>query len=145
MINLDNLDNNIIEALRENGCIASTKLASKCSVNEGTIRKRIKKLINSGLLSINGLINPSLISNKNVITVGIKVALSKDLIDVAKEIANITEVHSVVIVSGRYDILIEVFIKTSEYADFLTQKLAKIKSITSTESFISLNCIKKWI
>jgi len=130
MINLDNLDINIIEALRENGSIASTKLASKFSVNEGTIRKRIKKLINSGFLSIKGLINPSLIDNKNVITVGIKVSLSKDLITVAKEIANIPLVYSVVIVSGRYDIIAELFIETSKFADFLTHELSKINSIT---------------
>ena len=145
MINLDDLDINIIEALRENGSIASTKLASKFSVNEGTIRKRIKKLIDSGFLSIKGLINPSLIDNKNVITVGIKVSLSKDLIAVAKEIANIPLVHSVAIVSGRYDIIAELFIETSKFADFLTNELSKINSITSTESFINLNCVKKWI
>jgi len=145
MKNLDNLDINIIKTLRENGSIASTKLASKFSVNEGTIRKRIKKLINLGFLSIRGLINPSLIGNKNVITVGIKVSISKDLIAVAKEIANIPLVHSVAIVSGRYDIIIELFIETSKYAGFLTNELSKINSITSTESFINLNCVKKWI
>ena len=145
MINLDNLDINIIEALRENGCIASTKLASKFSVNEGTIRKRIKKLINSGLLSIKGLINPSLIVNKSVITVGIKVTLSKDLVAVAKEMSKIPLVYSVVIVTGRYDIIIELFLETSKYSDFLTNELSKIKSITSTESFIGLNCVEKWI
>lgn len=145
MINLDKLDINIIEALQENGCIVSTKLASKFSVNEGTIRKRIKKLINLGFLSIKGLINPSLIRNKNVITIGINISLSKDLIAVAEEIANIPLVHSVAIVSGRYDIIAELFIETSKYADFLTSELSNIKSITSTESFINLNCIKKWI
>lgn len=145
MINLDNLDINIIEALRENGCITSTKLASKFSVNEGTIRKRIKKLINSGLLSIKGLINPSLIGNKSVITVGIKVFLSKDLVAVAKEMSKIPLVYSVVIVTGRYDIIIELFLETSKYADFLTNELSKIKSIMSTESFIGLNCVEKWI
>lgn len=145
MINPDNLDINIIKALRENGCITSTKLASKFSVNEGTVRKRIKKLINSGLLSIKGLINPNLIGNKNVITVGIRVSLSKDLVAVAEEIANIPLVHSVVIVAGRYDIIAELFIETSKFADFLTKDLSNIKSITSTESFININCVKKWI
>lgn len=145
MINLDKLDIKIIEALQKNGGITSTKLASKFSVNEGTIRKRIKKLIDLGFLSIKGLINPSLISNKNVITVGIKISLSKDLIAVAEEIANIPLVHSVAIVSGRYDIIAELFIETSKYADFITSELSNIKSITSTESFINLNCIKKWI
>jgi len=145
MIKLDNLDMNIIEALRKNGNIASTKQASEFSVNEGTIRKRINKLINLGLLKIKGLINPSLISNKNVITVGIKVSLSKSLISVAKEIANIPLVNSVTIVSGRYDIIVDLFIEPSKYANFLIEHLSKIKSITATESFISLNCIKKWI
>lgn len=145
MINLDNLDTKIIEALQENGRIASTKLASKFSVNEGTIRKRIKKLINSGILSIKGLINPSLIDNKHVIMVGIRVSISKDLVAVAKEIANIPLVYSVVIVTGRYDIFIELFLEPSKYADFLANELSEIKSITSTESFIGVNCVEKWI
>jgi len=145
MINLDNLDLNIIVELRENGSTNKTKLASKFSVNEGTIRKRINKLINSGFLRIKGLINPSLIDNKIVIIVGIKVTLTKNLIDAAKEISNFPSVHSVMIVSGRYDIIIEMFIELSEYANFVTKQLSKIKFITSTESFISLNCIKKWI
>ncbi|GAG21893.1 unnamed protein product, partial [marine sediment metagenome] len=92
-----------------------------------------------------GLINPSLIGNKNVIVIGIRVSLSKDLVAVAKEIANIPFVYSVVIVTGRYDILVELFLETSKYADFLNDELSKIKSITSTESFIGLNCVEKWI
>ena len=142
---MDKLDMNIIEALREDGRITSTKLSSKFSVNEGTIRNRIKKLIDSGFLSVKGLINPSLVADKNVITVGINISSSKDLIDVAKKIANIPSVHSVLIASGKYDIIIELFIETSKYADFLTKELSCIESVTSTDSFISLNCIKKWV
>jgi len=55
---LDETDLNIIALLKENGRIQNNDIASRLSISEGTVRNRIKKLIDNDFLSIRGLVNP---------------------------------------------------------------------------------------
>jgi len=68
----------------------------------------------------------------------------RKLLDVAEKIDKFDEVVYIVVVSGRYDILVEVF--CSDYEDmlkFMTEKLAKVDGVRETESFMHLKIVKE--
>ena len=48
------------------------KIAEDLGVSEGTIRSRVKKLRDEGILEITGLINPDVLPDKYVVMVGVK-------------------------------------------------------------------------
>ncbi len=142
---IDKTDLEIVSCLNENGRMSNNEIAAKLSVSEGTIRNRIKKLTDNNYLKVKGLLNSNLIKDKQVIFLGITVAVSKDLKKTAERVSKLPQVNSTSILAGRYDLLIEVFLKPNEIIEFLSNDLAKLDSIVSTESFITLKNYNKWI
>lgn len=142
---IDNIDKEIINCLNANGRISNNEIASKLSISEGTVRNRIKKLTENNYLKVKGLVNPSLITEKQVIFLGAKVAVSKDLEKTAKAVAKLPYVNATSIVTGRYDLIIEVFLEPYAVINFLCNDLAKLDSIDSTETFMTLKNYDKWV
>ena len=52
---------------------------------------------------------------------------------------------SVTIVSGRYDLLIEVFLPTHGLISFISDHLSTCGAVVSTESFVAMECTGKWV
>lgn len=142
---IDKTDLNILELLKDNGRIQNNEIASRLSISEGTVRNRIKKLIDNDFLSIRGLVNPTMIKNKQIVLIGINISKRKDLESAPDLIAKLEYVTSVYMVSGRYDLLVELFIEPGSLLNFLSIDLAKIDHIATTESFIVLKSWKRWI
>ncbi|MGL4855022.1 MAG: Lrp/AsnC ligand binding domain-containing protein, partial [Lentisphaeria bacterium] len=64
----------------------------------------------------------------------------------AQEISQLSNVLSASIVSGRYDILIEVLVESnSGLVKFLTTELATVKGLTTSESFVFLRSYNKYV
>lgn len=142
---VDDVDNAIIEHLEENGRISNNEIASGLSISEGTVRNRIRKLTENNFLKVKGLINPSMVRDKRVIFLGAKVAVSKDLETAAKAVSALPNVKSTSIVTGRYDLIIELFLEPYAVINFICNDLGKLDSIVSTESFLTLENYNKWI
>jgi len=143
---LDDTDYKIIELLKENGRIQNNEIASRLSISEGTVRNRIKKLIESNFLFIKGLINPEMITEKQLVIIGIRVSDSKKMEKVGLYMTTLKDVVSVNMTTGRFDLIIEIFIEPKNLLSFLSVELAKIdEMILSTESFVTMKSFKKWI
>lgn len=143
---MDETDKQLIAILSKNGRINNKDIAGQLSVSEGTVRNRIKKLVSSRILKISGLINSECNEEKQLVFLGVKIAVSRDLEKKAGEISALPGVHSVHIVTGRYDLIVEVWVETkSGMIDFLSKTLASVDEIVSTESFLAMKSINKWI
>lgn len=141
----DETDWRIIETLQE-GWVPNNTIARKLGVSEGTIRSRIKKLKDAGILTIRALINPDVLSNKLLVLVALNVAESRLLERKAEEIARLPNVLSVSITSGRYDLIAEVLVDSNKgLVRFLTEELSGIEGITRSESFIMLKNYNKYV
>ncbi|MCK5324055.1 MAG: Lrp/AsnC family transcriptional regulator [Desulfobulbaceae bacterium] len=143
---IDDLDKKIINILGRHGRINNKNIASQLSVSEGTIRNRIRKLTDSGVLTVSGLINPDTVDDKQLVFLGIKISSSKDLEKKAAEVSELYKVQSACITSGRYDIIIEVWVDLRHgLIDFLSKQLTRINGIESTESFVVLKNYNKLV
>ena len=69
------------------------------------------------------------------------------LLDVkAREIAALAGVLSVSLVSGRYDLMVEVLVDSNQgLVRFLTEELSRVKDIAQTETFLNLKSYRKYI
>jgi len=141
----DELDWKIIEILGKES-LPNNTVADLVGVSEGTIRTRIKKLKEAGILQIRALINPEVLANKQLVLIGIKVTEARLLDAKAREVSALSGVLSVSIASGRYDLLVEVLTDSNRgLVRFLTEGLATIAGIQSSESFIMLKSYGKFV
>ncbi len=140
---LDNIDQYIIDAMRKDGREAFAQIAEKLNVSPGMVRQRYNRLVELGYLKVVAVTNPLMMGMRTMALIGIHTDGLK-MLQVAEEISKIDEVVYLVLVSGRYDIICEVFCRDHEdLLRFLTEKLAKIDGIRETESFIHLKIVKE--
>ena len=140
---LDNIDQYIIDAMRKDGREAFAQIAEKLNVSPGMIRQRYNRLVELGYLKVVAVTNPLMMGIRTMALIGIHTDGHK-MLQVAEEISKLDEVVYLVVVSGRYDIVCEVFCRDHEdLLKFLTEKLAQVDGIRETESFIHLKIMKE--
>jgi len=143
---MDKLDKKIISLLSDDGRVSNNEIARILEVSEGTIRNRIRRMTEDGTLKVTGLVSPDAIEDKELVLLGVKVAVSRDLSIIAEKISLLPEVQNVSITTGRYDIIIEALLRVKHGPiDFLSGSLASIDGIESTETFMVMKSFNKWI
>ena len=141
----DPLDWKIINILSQK-YVPNSTVAKKLGVTEGTIRQRLKRLQNGGVLKIRALRDPSILENQQMAIIAATLMEAKHLDKKAQEISELENVLSVSIVSGRYDFLIEVLVESNRgLVSFLTERLSTIGGISKTETFVILKSYEKWV
>jgi len=125
----------IIRHLRD-GRISFKEIAKDLSLSENTVRTRVNKLIEEGVLDVSGLVNPENIPRHRVVMVGVKLK-TMDLVKKGEEFSRLKGVVSVSVVTGRYDLMLVVFLKEGyELLEFYTEEVARIKDVQSVETFV---------
>ena len=102
----DQVDLQIIEALRKDGRVAFAQIAEQLGVSPGMIRQRYNRLVEEGFLKVVAITNPLRMGYKTMAIIGIRAEGSK-LLDVAEKISKLDEVIYMVVSSGRFDIFAE--------------------------------------
>jgi Lrp/AsnC family transcriptional regulator for asnA, asnC and gidA len=133
---LDTLDRDIINELQDDGRRPYSEIASKLKVSEGTVRKRVKKLMDMDVFKIAGLIDPGKYGEHLLAIVGVQLG-SQNLLENAQKFSELSGVLSVGIITGRYDLICQVLFDAPDgLINFFTEEVSKIKDVKSTETFI---------
>jgi Lrp/AsnC family transcriptional regulator for asnA, asnC and gidA len=134
-MNIDQTNLAIIKHLR-NGRKSYQKIAREIALSENTVRTRVQKLIEEGILDINGVINPESMEGYRVVIVGVKLQ-SMDLVSKGKEFSKLKGVVSVSVVTGRFDLILIVLLKSGfGLLEFYTEEVSRIKDVQSVETFV---------
>ncbi|MFA5569986.1 MAG: Lrp/AsnC family transcriptional regulator [Sphaerochaetaceae bacterium] len=144
-MSIDEIDKSIIQQLKSDGRVTNKKIAETLELSEGTIRNRIKHLVENEALKIKGLTNPESEPHKQYVYVMIKLSGNRNSIEVARKVAALEPIKSVSIIAGRYDLVAEVFIETHTLIDFLNSELSQIESVLTVESLMTLKNFNKWV
>ncbi len=142
---LDSTDLKILQILEKNGRTPNNEIAARISISEGTVRNRIKKLIDSNFLMVKGLTNAEHWIDKQLIFILVQLEITKNWKDIAKKVSELKAVKSVSMITGRFDLIIELFIEPHNLINFLTQDLASVGNISSTESLVTIKYFNKWV
>jgi len=140
---LDKIDLHIIDALRKDGREAFAQIAEQLNVSPGMIRQRYNRLVELGYLKVVAVTNPLMMGKRTSALIGIRTD-GRKMLEVADRLTKFDEVVYIVAVSGRYDIMIEVFCRDHEdMLRFMTEKLAKVDGVRETETYIYLKIAKE--
>ncbi|MFM1651112.1 Lrp/AsnC family transcriptional regulator [Brevibacillus sp. B_LB10_24] len=139
---LDDLDYQIVCFLQENARIPFTQIAKELGVTEKTVRMRVQQMQDDGVLSLVGVVNP-IKAGIRVETI-ILIAVDENRLDeVVAELQVLHEVRLVVLISGEYHLMIQVFTRDyDEFAEFMMKKLNKIEGISKTNVIMELKVLK---
>ena len=132
---IDKTNIEIIKHLRD-GRKSFKLIAEELSVTENTVRSRVNKLSDEGVLDISGLIDPESIPGHKMILIGIKLK-TVELLRKGEEFSKLRGVVSVCVVTGRYDLIINVLLRDGfGLLEFYTDEVAKIKEVQEVETFV---------
>ena len=139
----DDIDLQIIKVLTEDGRTPFAQIAKRLGVSTGMIRQRYQRLVQESVLQIVAVTNPLFMGYTTMAHIGVKVNVNL-LEEIADEIASFEEVIYLVLVTGSYDLFIEVVCRDKDHLlDFLTKKLHAVEGIKDTETFIYLRIAKE--
>lgn len=139
---IDDVDKAIVEALQEDGRLPYTKLAIEVGLSEAAVRQRVQRLVESGVVQIVAVTDPMTLGFRRMAMIGLKV--EGDLRTVANDIAEIPEVSYVVVVSGSFDLMMEVVCEDDDHLlALLNDKVRSIAGVRSTETFTYLKLFKQ--
>lgn len=125
----------IIKHLRD-GRKSFKKIAEELSIAENTVRARVNKLTDEGILEISGLVNPDAIPLHRLAIVGIRLK-SMDLVKKGEEFSRLRGVISVSVVTGRFDLIAMVLFREGfDLLEFYTKEVSRLKDIQSVETFV---------
>lgn len=140
---LDDLDKQILAYLQEDGRMTFVTLASHLSVSEGTIRKRVKRLEDNGVLKTMGVTDPLKMGLDTVAFIWFKV--NRHYMDsVMEALTKLDAVRYVVVTTGGYDLVAMVVLPDrAQLVTLLNEELSQIEGIVSTETSIVLQIHKQ--
>ncbi|OQY50875.1 MAG: transcriptional regulator [Desulfobacteraceae bacterium 4572_89] len=132
---IDKTNIDIIRELKE-GKQSFKKIADKLDITENTVRSRVNRLQEEGVLEICGLVDPEKLPGHRTVIIGIKLN-EMNLVEKGKEISRLKGVISTSVVTGRYDLIILVLFKKGfGLLEFYTEEIAKITGVSSVETFV---------
>tara|TARA_B100000315_G_scaffold86748_1_gene79550 strand:+ start:369 stop:833 length:465 start_codon:yes stop_codon:yes gene_type:complete len=140
----DDLDMKLLFELTKNGNVSVPLLSKKLGINSSVLYSRIKRLVRKKLIK-----KFTIEIDDSLLGIGVKasIGISRDpkfKTEIHKELLEISEVISVSEVTGRFDIMIEVYTKDLEdLHTVVIEKIGKIQGIQNTETFVELQKTNK--
>lgn len=140
-IKLDNIDEQIIELISDNGRLPNTEIAEQLHISESTARRRINRLINEDIIKIVTVRNPDRFSKFTTTIIG--VSCERKRIEMIEQyLTNQKETRYVGYSTGKWDIMIEAFFLDNEHLLEFLLKLGELEGVNDVESSIILRVAK---
>ena len=139
---MDTLDRSIVSLLQKDGRMPFTQIAQTLGVTEGTIRNRVAKLLDDKAIQIIGVLDPHRMGYTAPAIIGVSIQ-PPHLETAAVEIAQMSEVSYLIMVTGENDLLVEVFCKDREHlAAFIKDKLLQVPGVLRAQTSLILHTYK---
>ena len=130
---MDNLDINIIDALRKDSRTAFLQIAKDFGVSEGTIRKRVKDLVSDGKIK-----KFTIETNDDTFAiVGIETETKTKTKEIVEKIKSFG-VGNIYEVTGRFDIICMVLSSEREKVNEVLENIRTTQGVLHTETFTVL-------
>ena len=139
----DDLNKQIISMLQEDGRLPYDEMAARLGVSAGTVRNRVTRMREAGLLQIVAVVDPVAVDYETDALLGINTAAGIQPQQVAERLADYPAVVYIVWVSGQFDLLIEVVCDEGvEFTDFLNQVIYGHADIAHAEIMTRIGMFK---
>jgi Lrp/AsnC family transcriptional regulator for asnA, asnC and gidA len=141
-LELDDTDKAIIRELQVDGRLPYAKLAPLVGLSEAATRQRVNKLLDHGAMQIVAVTDPAALGLGYQAWLGITV--EGDIRAIADKMSAITAVDYLIIVAGRYDLMVEIVAADSEaFLNVLNDQIRAIPGVKATETMSYLKLVKQ--
>ena len=142
MIELDDIDNAIIELLRADGRMPYRSLARELGITENTVRARVRRLEDSDTMRVVAVTDIEAAGYGMLLAIGVQVE-SRSPEEVARELAQMTEVFSVNVVVGTHDVEILVVAQDqSDLDELINSRLAGVPGVRRLTPALAVDVLK---
>jgi Lrp/AsnC family transcriptional regulator for asnA, asnC and gidA len=139
---LDAVDRQIISLLQQDGRTSNVEVARQVGVSEATVRKRLDRLLEEGVMRITAVPNAAKVGFPTVTFVALDVDLAY-LDRIADRLGRLPEVRAIYYTTGENDLVVEAWFDSSEQLlHFLTQQIAAIPGIKRAATSHVLRTLK---
>jgi Lrp/AsnC family transcriptional regulator for asnA, asnC and gidA len=139
---LDDVERGIVRLLQDDGRMTTTELSRRLSVSEPTIRKKLNRILDAGLVTIRAVADPAHLGYTTGAYIGFVVDRDH-LEDLANKLTRYDFVDSVVISTGPNDITIKAYFRSiSEMYSFLHDEMRNISGLRDTDTTLVFRELK---
>lgn len=139
---LDDLDRQLIELLSRDARVSNRKIAVDLGVTEGTVRGRIKRLQQDGLISFTAITSFGLADSARMAFIGVEVNVN-EVRDVAAKIAEMPSVNAVMVTMGRFNVLaICLFNTLDSLLELASNQILALPGVHHVETSIAVKTVK---
>ena len=139
---VDDLDNQIVEILKKDGRASNAHIARALGVSEGTVRRRLRMLIDGGVIHVNVSLDPLKMGLTTEAIIGLEVDPDK-MDPVCASLADFDEIGYVTLTTGAMDVFAwGRFSSTESLGLFLRSKVGKIPGVRRTETYMCISVRK---
>ncbi len=140
---MDELDRKIIALLQMDGRASNAKIAREVGVSEGTVRRRLRKLLDDDVVRVVAVPNLEKLGFSTTALIGLQTGPGRSD-EVAEALVDLPEAHYVSVTTGAYDVFLWVGLESAEsLGQFLRNKIGSIQSVQRTETFVNLSIKKR--
>lgn len=133
---IDQIDRSIIVCLQEDSRRPSAEIARTLGIAERTVRARIDRLVQDGVVHLAAIVNPRAIGYEVTADVFLEVELGK-VQAVADEVAEVEEVCYVGLTTGDRDISLQVHAPSIDALyDFVSERLNRLPGVLRSKTFV---------
>ncbi len=139
---MDELDYLIMRELQKDGSMSLTVIGKKLKVSIGTVRNRMVKLMQDKTIQIIGRIDPDKVGFHAYARIFISVKPAKNILVVGKKLSGLPEVSFLAMISGKYDLELNVQCRDNNHLIELMEKIHLVEGVYETETNMYLRVLK---
>ena len=139
---MDTLNRRLVQLLEKDARQSSESLAKQLKISSATVRRRIRSLLQDGVIRIAAVTNPSQLGLTLVAIIGFDVDHDK-LEQVMETLAGRDEITWLSTTTGRFDIIaLARFASPDGLYTFVQKEMGNIEGLRDSETFICLHLKK---
>ncbi len=139
---LDELDQQLIDLLALDARVSNRKIAAELGVTEGTVRGRIKRLQQDGLIAFTAITGFEMAEKSRLAFINVQADVDR-VRDVAREIGELPLITGVMITMGQFNILaICVFDELDNLVDIASDRILSLRNVHHVETSIAVKTVK---
>lgn len=141
-IQLDDLDLQLIDLLSTDARVSNRKIAAELGVTEGTVRGRIKRLQQEGLIAFTAITGLGMAEKSRLAFISIQAEV-ENVRAIARQVAELPLINAVMITMGQGNILAMcLFDELDGLVDVASDRILALPGVHHVETSIAVKTIK---
>ncbi len=142
---MDSIDFKILKILQTKARIPNVEVARKIGMAPSAVLERIKKLESKNIISAYEVrLNPERFNRSMIVFIHIYIKNTSQISEIGKQLSKMEEIQEVHYIAGEDCLMAKIRVSdTKELENIISNKIASIKTVQSTKTFIALSTYKE--